>query len=58
MSYKSAKQSLAQELEDIKAAGLWKTERIIASDQKNDIILARRQRSRQYVRQQLSRAGE
>jgi len=40
MSYKSAKQSLAQELEDIKAAGLWKTERIIASDQKNDIILA------------------
>ena len=40
MSYKSAKQSLAQELEEIKAAGLWKTERIIASDQKNDITLA------------------
>jgi glycine C-acetyltransferase len=40
MSFKTAKQSLAQELEDIKAAGLWKTERIIASDQKNDITLA------------------
>jgi glycine C-acetyltransferase len=40
MSYKSAKQSLAQELDEIKAAGLWKTERIIASDQKNDITLA------------------
>jgi glycine C-acetyltransferase len=40
MSYKSAQQSLARELEEIKAAGLWKTERIIASDQKNDITLA------------------
>jgi len=40
MSFKTAKQSLAQELEEIKAAGLWKTERIIASDQKNDITLA------------------
>lgn len=40
MSYKSAKVSLAQELEEIKEAGLWKTERVIASDQKNDITLA------------------
>jgi len=40
MSFKRAKQSLAQELEEIKAAGLWKTERVIASDQKNDITLA------------------
>ncbi|MEJ2652564.1 MAG: glycine C-acetyltransferase [Gammaproteobacteria bacterium] len=40
MSFKTAKESLAQELEEIKAAGLWKTERIIASDQKNDITLA------------------
>jgi glycine C-acetyltransferase len=40
MSYKSAQQSLARELEEIKAAGLWKTERVIASEQKNDITLA------------------
>ena len=40
MSFTSAKQSLARELEEIKAAGLWKTERVIASDQKNDITLA------------------
>ena len=40
MSYKSAKQSLAKELAEIKEAGLWKTERIIASQQKNDITLA------------------
>lgn len=40
MSFKSAKQSLTLELEEIKAAGLWKTERVIASDQKNDITLA------------------
>jgi len=40
MSFKSAKQSLAQDLADIKEAGLWKTERVIASDQKNDITLA------------------
>ena len=39
MSFKSAKQSLAQDLAEIKAAGLWKSERIIASDQKNDITL-------------------
>ena len=40
MSFKTAKQSLAQELQEIRAAGLWKTERVIASDQKNDITLA------------------
>ena len=40
MSFKSAKQSLVKELAEIKAAGLWKTERIIASQQKNDITLA------------------
>ena len=31
MSFKSAKESLAAELEEIKQAGLWKTERVIAS---------------------------
>ena len=40
MSFKSAKESLARDLAEIKAAGLWKTERVIASDQKNDITLA------------------
>ena len=40
MSFKSAKKSLAQDLEEIKEAGLWKNERIIASEQKNDITLA------------------
>jgi len=40
MSFKSAKASLAQELAEIKQAGLWKTERVIASEQKNDITLA------------------
>ncbi|MDH5301169.1 MAG: glycine C-acetyltransferase [Gammaproteobacteria bacterium] len=40
MSYKTAKQSLAQDLEDIKKAGLWKNERVIASPQANDISLA------------------
>lgn len=40
MSFKSAKTSLIQELAEIKEAGLWKSERVIASDQKNDIILA------------------
>ena len=40
MSFKSAKESLAKDLAEIKEAGLWKTERIIASDQKNDITLA------------------
>ena len=40
MSFKSAKQSLQIELQEIKDAGLWKSERVIASDQKNDITLA------------------
>ena len=39
MSFKSAKESLTNELAEIKAAGLWKTERVIASEQKNDITL-------------------
>jgi len=40
MSFNSAKTSLVQELAEIKVAGLWKSERIIASAQKNDITLA------------------
>lgn len=40
MSFTSAKTSLSQELAEIKAAGLWKNERIIASEQNNDITLA------------------
>ena len=40
MSFKSAKQSLEKDLAEIKQAGLWKTERVIASQQKNDITLA------------------
>ena len=40
MSFNSAKISLSKDLLEIKDAGLWKTERIIASDQKNDITLA------------------
>ena len=40
MSYHAAQQSFAEEIADIKSAGLWKTERVIASDQKNDITLA------------------
>lgn len=40
MSFKSAKESVAQDLAEIKAAGLWKTERFISSDQKNNITLA------------------
>ena len=40
MSFKSAKESLAKELAEIKSSGLWKTERIIASAQKNDITLS------------------
>ena len=39
MSYKSAKVSLIKDLEAIEEAGLWKTERVIASDQKNTITL-------------------
>ena len=40
MSFTKAKVSLAKELEEIKAGGLWKTERIIDSEQKNNITLA------------------
>lgn len=40
MSFKSAKASLQKDLEEIRDAGLWKSERVIASDQKNDITLA------------------
>lgn len=40
MCFKSAKESLAEDLAEIKSAGLWKTERVIASDQKNAITLA------------------
>ncbi len=40
MSFKSAKESLLKDLQEIKDAGLWKTERVIASEQKNDITLA------------------
>jgi glycine C-acetyltransferase len=39
MSFKSAKQSIAKDLKEIKEAGLWKTERVIASEQKNEITL-------------------
>jgi glycine C-acetyltransferase len=39
MSFKSAKESLEQDLNVIKEAGLWKTERVIASHQKNKITL-------------------
>jgi glycine C-acetyltransferase len=40
MSFKSAKESLSKDLAEIKEAGLWKTERVIASEQSNDITLA------------------
>jgi len=40
MSFKKYKESFAQDLTEIKESGLWKTERIIASEQKNDITLA------------------
>ena len=40
MSFKKAKTSLKQELAEIKEAGLWKNERIIISEQKNDITLS------------------
>ena len=39
MSYQSAKASFVADIEEIKAAGLWKTERVIDSEQKNDIRL-------------------
>ncbi|MGQ0442356.1 MAG: glycine C-acetyltransferase [Methylophilaceae bacterium] len=40
MSFKSAKASIAADLKDIEAQGLYKTERVIGSDQKNRITLA------------------
>ena len=39
MSFSNTKASLAKDLEDIKSAGLWKTERHISSDQRNLITL-------------------
>lgn len=40
MSFKSAKIGFTEELNDIKQAGLWKTERVIASEQDHEITLA------------------
>ena len=40
MSFKAAQQGFATDLKDIEEQGLYKTERIIASDQKNRITLA------------------
>lgn len=40
MSFKHVKQGFSDDLAEIRAAGLWKTERVIASQQKNDITLA------------------
>ena len=39
MSFKTAKESLKKDLNAIQEAGLWKTERVIASHQKNEITL-------------------
>ena len=39
MTYQAIKKSFAEEIDEIKAAGLWKTERVISSQQKNDITL-------------------
>jgi glycine C-acetyltransferase len=40
MSFKATRSSIASDLDDIKAAGLWKTERYINSDQKSEITLS------------------
>ncbi|MDA9211334.1 glycine C-acetyltransferase [Methylophilaceae bacterium] len=40
MSFKSTRQSMVSDLDDIKSAGLWKTERYISSDQKSEITLS------------------
>ncbi|HCH23255.1 MAG TPA: glycine C-acetyltransferase [Oceanospirillaceae bacterium] len=40
MSYAKLKSSFAADINDIKSAGLWKEERVIASDQSNDITLS------------------
>jgi glycine C-acetyltransferase len=50
MSYTNAKASFSEEIAEIKAAGLWKTERVITSDQKSDIRLAGWLKRYQYVR--------
>ena len=39
MSFKETRKSLSQDLKEIKENGLWKTERFIDSDQKNQITL-------------------
>ena len=39
MSFQAVKESYVAEIAEIKAAGLWKTERVIASEQKNHITL-------------------
>jgi glycine C-acetyltransferase len=39
MSFAKHKEAFTQDLAEIKDSGLWKTERIIASDQKNNIVL-------------------
>ncbi|MEO1943742.1 MAG: aminotransferase class I/II-fold pyridoxal phosphate-dependent enzyme, partial [Candidatus Thioglobus sp.] len=39
MSFISAKNSIAKDLKEIESAGLWKTERVIASEQNSDITL-------------------
>ncbi|HHL31753.1 MAG TPA: glycine C-acetyltransferase, partial [Oceanospirillales bacterium] len=40
MSFTSTRKNLEQELEEIKISGLWKNERIISSEQKNEITLS------------------
>ncbi len=40
MSFKSVKESIKQDLNEIKQAGLWKIERVIDSEQNNNITLA------------------
>jgi len=40
MSFKATKDSIANDLDEIRTAGLWKTERYISSDQKNEITLS------------------
>lgn len=40
MSFESAREGLQRELDGIREAGLWKEERVIASQQMNDITLA------------------
>jgi len=40
MSFRATRDSIASDLDNIKAAGLWKTERYINSDQKSEITLS------------------